>query len=163
FDSIAARTPIVADLKPFGRYVATDLQAAGGIGLVVRELVGAGVMNGDERGVDGRTLSEVATMTKERPGQDVGVSYTTPIKPPGAAARGGEGLGDAIALITDGRFSGATHGLMVGHIAPEAARGGPIAVIRDGDRVVIDVERRRVDLDISEGELAERLAAWTPP
>jgi dihydroxy-acid dehydratase len=236
FDSIAARTPIVADLKPFGRYVATDLQAAGGIGLVVRELVGAGVMNGDERGVDGRTLSEVATMTKERPGQDVVVSYTTPIKPTGGLAilRGslapdgcviklaghetlhfegtarvfdseedsfaavkarqieagdvvviryegpaggpgmremlhvtaalvGEGLGDDIALITDGRFSGATHGLMVGHIAPEAARGGPIAVIRDGDRVVIDVERRRVDLDISEGELAERLAAWTPP
>jgi len=236
FDSIAARTPIVADLKPFGRYVATDLQAAGGVGLVVRELVGAGVMNGDERGVDGRTLSEVATMTQERPGQDVVVSYTTPIQPTGGLAilRGslapdgcviklaghettrfegtarvfdseedcfaavkareiepedvvviryegpaggpgmremlhvtaalvGEGLGEEIALITDGRFSGATHGLMVGHIAPEAARGGPIAVVRDGDRIVIDVESRRLDLDIPETELAERLAAWKPP
>jgi dihydroxy-acid dehydratase len=236
FDSIAARTPIVADLKPFGRYVATDLHAAGGIGLVVRELVGAGVMNGDERGVDGRTLSEVATMTNERPGQDVVVSYTTPIQPTGGLAilRGslapdgcviklaghetrrfegtarvfdseegcfaavkaraiepadvvviryegpaggpgmremlhvtaalvGEGLGEEIALITDGRFSGATHGLMVGHIAPEAARGGPIAVVRDGDGIVIDVERRRLDLDIPEDELAERLAAWQEP
>jgi dihydroxy-acid dehydratase len=236
FDSIAARTPIIADLKPFGRYVATDLQAAGGIGLVVRELVGAGVMNGDERGIDGRTLSEVATMTKERPGQDVVVSYMTPIKPTGGLAilRGslapdgcviklaghetlhfagtarvfdseedcfaavkarqiqpgdvvviryegpaggpgmremlhvtaalvGEGLGDEIALVTDGRFSGATHGLMVGHIAPEAARGGPIAVVRDGDAIVIDVERRRLDLDISGDELAERLAAWQAP
>jgi len=236
FDSIAARTPIVADLKPFGRYVATDLQAAGGVGLVVRELVGAGVMNGDERGVDGRTLSEVATMTKERPGQDVVVSHTTPIQPTGGLAilRGslapdgcviklaghettrfegtarvfdseedcfaavkarqiqpedvvviryegpaggpgmremlhvtaalvGEGLGEEIALITDGRFSGATHGLMVGHIAPEAARGGPIAVVRDGDRIVIDVDNRRLDLDIPEGELAERLAAWQAP
>jgi dihydroxy-acid dehydratase len=236
FDSIAARTPIIADLKPFGRYVATDLQAAGGIGLVVRELVGAGVMNGDERGVDGRTLNEVATMTKERPGQDVVVSHTTPIKPTGGLAilRGslapdgcviklaghetlhfagtarvfdseedcfaavkarqiqpgdvvviryegpaggpgmremlhvtaalvGEGLGDEIALVTDGRFSGATHGLMVGHIAPEAARGGPIAVVRDGDAIVIDVERRRLDLDISGDELAERLAAWQAP
>jgi dihydroxy-acid dehydratase len=236
FDSIAARTPIIADLKPFGRYVATDLQAAGGIGLVVRELVGAGVMNGDERGIDGRTLSEVATMTKERPGQDVVVSYMTPIKPTGGLAilRGslapdgcviklaghetlhfagtarvfdseedcfaavkarqiqpgdvvviryegpaggpgmremlhvtaalvGEGLGDEIALVTDGRFSGATHGLMVGHIAPEAARGGPIAVVRDGDGIVIDVERRRLDLDISGDELAERLAAWQAP
>ena len=86
FDSIAARTPIVADLKPFGRYVATDLQAAGGVGLVVRELVGAGVMNGEERGVDGRTLSEVATMVKERPGQDVVVSYKTPVKASGGLA-----------------------------------------------------------------------------
>jgi dihydroxy-acid dehydratase len=236
FDSIAARTPIIADLKPFGRYVATDLQAAGGIGLVVRELVGAGVMNGDERGVDGRTLNEVATMTQERPGQDVVVSHMTPIKPTGGLAilrgslapdgcviklaghetlhfagsarvfdseedcfaavkaRGigpgdvvviryegpaggpgmremlhvtaalvGEGLGEEIALVTDGRFSGATHGLMVGHIAPEAARGGPIAVVLDGDRIVIDVERRRLDLDISGDELADRLTEWQPP
>jgi dihydroxy-acid dehydratase len=236
FDSIAARTPIVADLKPFGRYVATDLQAAGGVGLVLRELVGAGVMNGDERGVDGRTLSEVATMTHERPGQDVVVSYKTPIKPTGGLAilRGslapdgcviklagherlhftgtarvfdseedcfaavkaraiqpgdvvviryegpaggpgmremlhvtaalvGEGLGAEIALITDGRFSGATHGLMVGHIAPEAVRGGPLAVVRDGDGIVIDVERRRLDLEISGDELADRLSKWKAP
>jgi dihydroxy-acid dehydratase len=236
FDSIAARTPIVADLKPFGRYVATDLQRAGGIGLVVRELVGAGVMDGDQRGVDGRTLNEVATMVHERPGQDVVVSYTTPIQPTGGLAilRGslapdgcviklagherlhfkgtarvfdseedcfaavkartiepgdvvviryegpaggpgmremlhvtaalvGEGLGEEIALITDGRFSGATHGLMVGHIAPEAARGGPLAAVRDGDEIVIDVEKRRLDLGISGDELAERLSKWQAP
>src|SRR5204862_7433990 len=195
FDSIAARTPIVADLKPFGRYVATDLQAAGGVGLVVRELVGAGVMKGEERGVDGRTLSVGVARTDERKGQDVVVSYTTPIQPTGGLAilRGslapdgcviklagherlhftgtarvfdseeecfaavkartigpgdvvviryegpaggpgmremlhvtaalvGEGLGDEVALVTDGRFSGATHGLTVGHVSPEAVR-----------------------------------------
>jgi dihydroxy-acid dehydratase len=193
-------------------------------------------MNGDERGVDGRTLSEVAALTQEREGQDVVVSHANPISPHGGLAilrgslapdgcviklaghetlhfRGtarvfdseedcfaavkarsikpgdvvviryegpaggpgmremlhvtaalvGEGLGDEIALITDGRFSGATHGLMVGHIAPEAARGGPIAVVRDGDEIVIDVERRRLDLDISGDELAERLSQWQPP
>jgi len=235
FDSIAARTPIVADLKPFGRYVATELQAAGGIGLVVRELVGAGVMKGDERGVDGRTLAEVVELTQERPGQDVVVPYTTPISPHGGLAilRGslapdgcviklaghethrfegtarvfdseedcfaavkaraiepgdvvviryegpaggpgmremlhvtaaivGEGLGEEVALITDGRFSGATHGLMVGHVAPEAARGGSIAAVRDGDTIVIDVEHRRLDLDIGDDELAQRLGEWTP-
>src|SRR3954468_2464622 len=236
FDSIAARTPIVADLKPFGRYVATALQAAGGIGPVGRGLVGAGVMNGDERGVDGRTLSEVATMTKERPGQDVVVSYTTPIKPSGGLAilRGslapdgcviklaghemlhfegtarvfdseedcfaavkarqieagdvvviryegpaggpgmremlhvtaalvGEGLGDDVALVTDGRFSGATHGLMVGHVAPEATRGGPLAAVREGDTIVVDVERRVLRAELPEGELERRLAEWTAP
>jgi dihydroxy-acid dehydratase len=236
FDSIAERTPIVADLKPFGRYVATDLQAAGGVGLVARELVGAGVVHADARGVDGRTLAEVASLTVERPGQDVVVPYTSPIKPTGGIAilRGslapdgcviklaghetlqftgtarvfdseeqcfaavkarsieagdvvviryegpaggpgmremlhvtaalvGEGLGDEIALITDGRFSGATHGLMVGHIAPEAARGGPIAVVRDGDEISIDVAGRRLDLQISADELAERLSGWAPP
>jgi dihydroxy-acid dehydratase len=103
-------------------------------------------------------------------GDVVVIRYEGPAGGPGmremlhvTAALVGEGLGDDIALITDGRFSGATHGLMVGHIAPEAARGGPIAVIRDGDRIVIDVERRRLDLDVSEDELAERLAAWTAP
>jgi dihydroxy-acid dehydratase len=78
------------------------------------------------------------------------------------AAIVGEGLGDAVALITDGRFSGATHGLMVGHIAPEAARGGPIAALRDGDPVVIDVEARRLDVELPDGELERRLAEWTP-
>jgi dihydroxy-acid dehydratase len=236
FDAIAARTPIVADLKPFGRYVATDLQAAGGIGLVVRELVAAGVMNADERGVDGRTLTEVISLTNERPGQDVVVSHAKPISPHGGLAilrgslapdgcviklaghetlrfRGaarvfdseeacfaavkaraikpgdvvviryegpaggpgmremlhvtaalvGEGLGEEIALVTDGRFSGATHGLMIGHVAPEAARGGPIAAVVDGDPIVIDVENRRLDLDIPRDELGGRLSRWTPP
>jgi dihydroxy-acid dehydratase len=236
FDTIAARTPIVADLKPGGRYVATDLQEAGGIGLVVRELVGAGRIHAGERGVDGHTLGEVGTAVQERPGQDVVVPYATPLKPTGGLAilRGslapdgcvvklsgherthhagparvfdseedcfaavkarsigpgdvvviryegpaggpgmremlhvtgalvGEGLGDEIALITDGRFSGATHGLMVGHIAPEAARGGPIAAVRDGDTIVLDVENRRLDLQIPDDELERRLAGWTPP
>jgi len=235
FDRVAARTPIVADLKPGGRYVATDLQAAGGVGLVVRELVAAGVMDGEQRGVDGRTLNEVVAQTRERPGQDVVVPYTSPLKPTGGIAilrgslapdgcviklaghertffRGparvfdseeecfaatkrreikpgevvvvryegpaggpgmremlhvtaalvGEGLGEEIALITDGRFSGATHGLMAGHIAPEAYRGGPLAAVRDGDEITIDVESRRLDVALSDDELAARLAEWTP-
>jgi len=236
FDSIAGRTPIVADLKPGGRYVATDMYEAGGVGLVARELVGAGVAHEGARGVDGRTLGEVGAGVEERPGQDVVVSWETPLKPTGGLAilrgslapggavvklagherlfhRGparvfdseedcfaavkarsieagdvvviryegpaggpgmremlhvtaalvGEGLGDEVALITDGRFSGATHGLMVGHIAPEAARGGPLAAVRDGDEIVLDVESRRLDLDVPAEELAGRLAAWTPP
>jgi dihydroxy-acid dehydratase len=79
------------------------------------------------------------------------------------AALVGEGLGDEVALLTDGRFSGATHGLMVGHIAPEAARGGPIAAVREGDTIVLDVESRRLDLDVPAEELERRLAEWTPP
>jgi len=103
-------------------------------------------------------------------GDVVVIRYEGPAGGPGmremlhvTAALVGEGLGDEIALITDGRFSGATHGLMVGHVAPEAARGGPIAVVRDGDQIVIDVEKRRLDLDISGDELAERLSHWQPP
>ena len=236
FDTIAERTPIVADLKPGGRYVATDMYEAGGVGLVVRELVGAGVVHEGARGVDGRTLAEVGAEVEETPGQDVVVSWETPLKPTGGLAilrgslapegavvklagherlrhRGparvfdseeecfaavkarsiepgdvvviryegpaggpgmremlhvtaalvGEGLGDEVALITDGRFSGATHGLMVGHIAPEAFRGGPLAAVRDGDTITLDVEARRLDLDIPAEELEARLAAWTPP
>jgi dihydroxy-acid dehydratase len=236
FDSISARTPIVADLKPGGRYVAVDMYEAGGVGLVARELVGAGVAHGDARGVDGRTLGEVGADVDERPGQDVVVSWETPLKPTGGLAilRGslapdgsvvklagherlhhsgparvfdseeecfaavkagsiqpgdviviryegpaggpgmremlhvtaalvGEGLGDEVALITDGRFSGATHGLMVGHIAPEAFRGGPLAAVRDGDTIVLDVDARRLDLDIPAEELEARLVEWTPP
>src|SRR5476651_1323251 len=236
FDRIAARTPIVADLKPFGRYVATDLQEAGGVGLVTRELVRAGLVHNDARSVDGDTLAESVVGVVETPGQEVVVSWEHPIKPTGGLAilrgslapegsvvklagherlffRGparvfdseedtfaavkarqiqpgdvvviryegpaggpgmremlhvtaalvGEGLGDEVALITDGRFSGATHGLMVGHIAPEAFRGGPIALVRDGDSVVIDVEARELRLEVPEEELAVRRAAWEAP
>jgi dihydroxy-acid dehydratase len=236
FDRIARRTPIVADLKPGGRYVATDMYEAGGVGLVARELVGAGAAHEEARGVDGRTLGQVGVEVEERPGQDVVVSWQTPLKPTGGLAilrgslaaegsvvklagherlyhRGparvfdseeacfaavkarsiapgdvvviryegpaggpgmremlhvtaaivGEGLGDEVALITDGRFSGATHGLMVGHIAPEAARGGPLAAVRDGDPIVLDVEHRLLDLDIPVEELERRLAEWTAP
>ena len=236
FDTIASRTPIVVDIKPAGRFVATDLYRAGGVALVARELVGAGAVHGDARGVDGRSLREVAESASERPGQEVVVRWDEPLKPTGGLAilrgslapdgcvvklagherlhhRGparvfdseedcfaavkarsivagdvvviryegpaggpgmremlhvtgalvGEGLGDEVALITDGRFSGATHGLMVGHIAPEAARGGPIAALRDGDTVVIDVERRRLDVELPREALEARLAEWTPP
>src|SRR2546421_9850174 len=75
----------------------------------------------------------------------------------------GAGLGESVALVTDGRFSGATRGLMVGHVAPEAARGGPLAVVRDGDTITIDVDAKRLTLELAEGELAQRLAAWPPP
>jgi len=236
FDSIAGRTPIVADLKPFGRYAATDLHAAGGVGLVARELVRAGLVHEDAAGVDGHTLGEVGAAVVERPGQDVVVSWETPIKPTGGLAilrgslapegcvvklagherllhRGparvfdseedcfaavkarairpgdvvviryegpaggpgmremlhvtaalvGKGVGESVALVTDGRFSGATHGLMVGHVAPEAARGGPIAAVREGDTIVVDVEARRLDLDVAADEIERRLAEWTSP
>jgi dihydroxy-acid dehydratase len=235
-DEIAARTPIVADLKPGGRFVATDLFRAGGVALVARELVGAGVVHPDARTVDGRSLGDVALGATERPGQEVVLRWDEPLKPTGGLAvlrgslapegsvvklagherlhhRGparvfdseedcfaavkarsilpgdvvviryegpaggpgmremlhvtaalvGEGLGDEVALVTDGRFSGATHGLMVGHVAPEAARGGPLAAVREGDTIVVDVERRVLELELEPEELARRLAAWSPP
>jgi len=236
FDTISSRTPIVADIKPGGRYVATDLFEAGGVALVARELVRAGLAHEDAVAVDGRSLREVAAGVHERPGQDVVVSWDDPLKPTGGLAilRGnlapdgavvklagherlhhsgparvfdseedcfaavkartiepgdvvviryegpaggpgmremlhvtaalvGEGLGDEVALITDGRFSGATHGLMVGHIAPEAFRGGPLAFVRDGDTVVVDVVERRLDVDVPEAELARRREEWSQP
>ena len=236
FDRIAGRTPIVASLKPGGRFVATDMHAAGGVALVARELLKAGLVHGDAPTVDGRTLGQVATAVVETPGQEVVVPIERPLKPTGGLAilrgnlapegcvvklagherllhRGparvfdseeecfaavkvraiepgdvvviryegpaggpgmremlhvtaalvGEGLGDEVALVTDGRFSGATHGLMVGHIAPEAARGGPLAAVRDGDTVVVDVEARELLVELSEDELAARLADWMPP
>ena len=104
------------------------------------------------------------------PGDVVVIRYEGPAGGPGmremlhvTAALVGEGLGDEVALITDGRFSGATHGLMVGHISPEAARGGPIAAVRDGDTIVLDVEKRTLDLDVPAEEIERRLADWTPP
>jgi dihydroxy-acid dehydratase len=236
FDEIAARTPIVADIKPGGRFVATDLYDAGGIGLVVRELVEGDLVHADARTVDGRTLREVGAAVVEKPGQQVVVSWDEPLKATGGLAilrgnlapdgcvvklaghertmhRGparvfdseeecfaavkarailpgdvvviryegpaggpgmremlhvtaalvGEGLGDEVALITDGRFSGATHGLMVGHIAPEAHRGGPIALLRDGDMVTLDVDNRRLDMDVDPAELDRRRAEWRQP
>jgi dihydroxy-acid dehydratase len=236
FDAISSKTPIVADIKPGGRFVATDLYEAGGVGLVIRELVGAGVVHGDSLTVDGRSLREVGESVKETPGQQVVVSWDEPLKPTGGLAilrgnlspdgcvvklaghertshRGparvfdseeacfaavkaraivpgdvvviryegpaggpgmremlhvtaalvGEGLGDEVALITDGRFSGATHGLMVGHIAPEAHRGGPIAHVRDGDTIVLDVDNRRLDVEVSDEELERRAAEWKQP
>jgi len=236
FDRIAARTPIVASLMPGGRYTAVDIHEAGGNGLVARELLRGGLLDGSTRNVDGRTLAELAEAAVETPGQEVVVSIDHPIKPTGGLAilrgslapdgcvvklagherrlhRGparvfdseaacydavraqrigpgdvviiryegpvggpgmqemlsvtaalvGEGLGDEVALITDGRFSGGTHGLMIGHVAPEAALGGPIALVEEGDQVIIDVDARRVDLDVSAEALADRRAAWSAP
>ena len=236
FDSIAARTPIVADIKPGGRFVATDLYEAGGVGLVVRELVEGELVHADARTVDGRTLREVGQAVQETPGQEVVVSWDEPLKATGGLAilrgnlapdgcvvklaghertmhRGparvfdseeecfaavkaraivpgdvvviryegpaggpgmremlhvtaaivGEGIGDEVALITDGRFSGATHGLMVGHIAPEAFRGGPIGLLRDGDMITLDVDNRRLDMDVDPSELDRRRAEWRQP
>jgi dihydroxy-acid dehydratase len=236
FDTIAERTPIVADIKPGGRYVAVDLFNAGGPGLVMRELLKQGKIDGNAPTVDGRTLAQIAADVNEAPGQDVVVPIETPLKATGGLAilrgnlspegsvvklagherllhRGparifdreeeafaavkagaikegdvvviryegpaggpgmremlhvtaaivGEGIGDEVALITDGRFSGATHGLMVGHVAPEAYRGGPIAAIREGDIIVLDVEKRELNVELSDEEIAKRLATWTRP
>jgi dihydroxy-acid dehydratase len=236
FDAIASRTPVIASLKPGGRFVATDLHRAGGLALVARELVAAGLVHPEARNVDGRTLGEIGASAHESPGQEVVVSAAQPLKatgglailrgnlaPEGAvvklvgherllhrgparvfdseedcfaavevgtirpgdvvviryegpaggpgmremlhvtAALVGAGLGDEVALITDGRFSGATHGLMVGHVAPEAARGGPLAALEDGDLVAIDVEARELRAELPDGELEQRLERWTPP
>ena len=237
FGAVADRTPLVADMQPGGRYTATDMYEAGGVGLVMRELLKRpGLLDGGAPTVDGRTLEQIAADTVATDGQQVVVPLETPIKPTGGLAilrgtlapegcvvklagherrlhRGparvfdseaacfeavkerrivagdvvviryegpvggpgmqemlsvtaalvGEGLGDAVALITDGRFSGGTHGLMLGHIAPEAALGGPIAIVEEGDEIVIDVDRKALDLMVAEDEIARRFAAWTPP
>jgi dihydroxy-acid dehydratase len=236
FGAIAERTPIVADMHPGGRYLAADMYDAGGIGLIMRELLKRpGLLHGDAPTVDGRTIAEIAAGAKETDGQKVVLPIETPLKPTGGLAilrgtlapegcvvklagherrlhRGparvfdseaacfeavserrivpgdvvviryegpvggpgmqemlsvtaalvGEGLGDEVALITDGRFSGGTHGLMIGHIAPEAALGGPIAVVEEGDEIVIDVDRKALDLEVPIDDVARRLAAWSP-
>jgi len=236
FGAIADRTPIVADLVPGGRFVALDIHRAGGVALVMRELLKRDLLHGGAGTVDGRTIGEIADAVLETPGQQVVRPIETPLKPTGGLAilhgtlapegcviklagherrsfRGparvfeseeecfaavreqriaagdvvviryegpaggpgmremlgvtaalvGEGLGDEVALLTDGRFSGATHGLMAGHVAPEAALGGPIALVREGDTIVIDVDRHALDLDVPASELARRRAEWTPP
>jgi dihydroxy-acid dehydratase len=236
FGAVADRTPLVADMQPGGRFTATDMYEAGGVGLVMRELLKRpGLLHGDAPTVDGRTLAEIAADTAETADQQVVLPIDAPLKPTGGLAilrgslapdgcvvklagherrlhRGparvfdseadcyeavkerrivagdvvviryegpvggpgmqemlsvtaalvGEGLGDVVALITDGRFSGGTHGLMIGHIAPEAALGGPIAVVEEGDEIVIDVDRKALDLAVPADEVARRLAAWTP-
>src|SRR6202162_1733985 len=235
-DAICARTPILADLRPGGRFVATDLFAAGGLGVLMQRLIELGLLHDDARTVDGRTLAEGAAVAVATPGQEVfcdadaplrahrGVAgvrgnlaeqgcvvklagndrvshrgparvfdseeaafaavrdgairagdvvvirYEGPVGGPGmremlgvTGAIVGAGLGDSVALITDGRFSGATHGFMVAHMAPEAALGGALAVVHEGDIVHIDVETRRIDVEVGEAEIAARLAAWVPP
>ena len=236
FERVSARTPIVADMKPWGRWHANDVYAAGGVALVARELKKAGLLHEGARTVDGKTLGEHADGAVETEGQTVILPIETPLKARGGVAvlygnlapegcavklaghdrtvhRGparvfdseeecfaavkaggivagdvvviryegphggpgmremlhvtgaivGEGLSDSVALITDGRFSGATHGFMVGHVAPEASKGGPLAALREGDTIVIDVDRHVLDVELSEDDLAARLADWTEP
>ncbi len=238
FDRVSARTPIIADLKPAGKYVAVDVHKAGGIPLIVKKLLegGANFIDGNQMTPSGKTIGEEARAAKETPGQDVVRSVAQALKktgglvilkgnlaPEGSVAkitgherllhrgptrvfnseeqamravlsksikagdvvviryegpRGGPGmremlgvtgaivgagLGESVALLTDGRFSGATRGLMVGHVAPEAARGGPIAALADGDIVEIDVSARRLAVDLSDGEMKARLAQWEAP
>jgi dihydroxy-acid dehydratase len=236
FGEIADRTPIVADMMPGGRFAATDMYEAGGVGLVARELLKGGLIHGDTQNVDGRTLAEIAAAAVETPGQEVVVPIERPLKPVGGltilrgslapdgcvvklagherrshrgparvfdsetecfeavsarrikpgdvvviryegpvggpgmqemlsvtAALVGEGLGDEVALITDGRFSGGTHGLMIGHVAPEAALGGPIGLVEEGDEIVIDVDRKALDLNVDPAVLEERAGRWSPP
>jgi dihydroxy-acid dehydratase len=236
FDRVSHRTPVVANLKPGGEYVATDMYDAGGVALVARELLKRELLHGDCKNVDGRTLSEIASAVEETSGQKVVVDVASPIKEHGgiAIARGnlapdgcviklaghgrvhhrgpakvfdseeacfaavkkstivagdvvviryegpaggpgmremlhvtaaliGEGLGDSVALMTDGRFSGATHGFMAGHVAPEAAHRGPIAALQNGDMIVFDVENRELRVELSDDEIEARLEGWQAP
>ena len=236
FEEVSRRTPLLADMKPGGRFVATDLYRAGGVPLILKRLKEGGLLNDDELTVTGKTIGEEADLAKETPGQEVVRSVEDPVKaqgglailrgnicPEGAvvkvagtertkhvgparvfegeedcfaavkrheiekgdvvvirnegpaggpgmremlqvtAALVGEGLGEHVALLTDGRFSGATRGLMIGHVAPEAVKGGPIAAIRDGDEITVDIEDRRLDVDLSDEVIAERVADYSPP
>ena len=235
FDHISEQTPLIGDLRPGGRYVALDLDRAGGIQLVAQRLVEGGKVHGDVITVTGRTLAEEAADAVETPGQDVVRSLDDPLKETGGlvilhgslapdgcvvkvagyertqhrgparvfeqeedalaavleggiregdvlvirnegpvggpgmremlgvtAALVGAGLGETVGLLTDGRFSGATRGLMAGHVAPEAAAGGPIAAVREGDTIAFDIDARRLDLEVDEAEVARRLEEWTP-
>ena len=236
FDRISERTPLLADLKPGGRFVATDLYRAGGLELVARRLKEAGLLHTGAMTVTGQTIGEVADAARETAGQEVVRPVSNPITPTGGlvilrgnlapegcvvkvaghapsrhrgparvfdgesaafeaveqgriragdvvviryegprggpgmremlavtAAIVGVGLGESVALLTDGRFSGATRGMMAGHVAPEAAVGGPIALVRDGDTILFDEQNRRLELEVSEEELAGRKAEWRAP
>jgi len=236
FDRISSRTPILADLRPGGRFVATDLYAAGGTPLIAKRMLEAGLLKGDVITVTGRYLAEEAAAAEETPGQEVVRTRNNPLKATGGlvilhgnlapegcvikvaghntqdfrgparvfndeeaafaaigadkikagdvvviryegprggpgmremlavtAALVGAGLGDSVALLTDGRFSGATHGLMAGHVAPEAIVGGPIAALQDGDTIVFDIPKRTLSVELTDAEIQKRLASWKAP
>jgi dihydroxy-acid dehydratase len=236
FDRISSRVPILADLKPGGRFMAADLFAAGGTALVAKRMLEGKLLKGDCLTVTGRTLAEEAANAKETPNQEVVRNLNAPLKPTGGlvilkgnlapegcvvkvaghniqnfrgparvfdgeeaafaaledrsikagdvvviryegpkggpgmremlavtAALVGAGLGDSVALLTDGRFSGATHGLMAGHVAPEAANGGPIAAIVDGDIVEFDIPKRTLSVALTDAEIRSRLSSWKAP
>ncbi|HTK86998.1 MAG TPA: dihydroxy-acid dehydratase [Nitrospiraceae bacterium] len=236
FDTINRKVPLLADLKPGGRFTAADLFKAGGTTLVAKRLLDAGILHGDQPTVTGRTIGEEAKDAKETPGQEVLRPLSSPIKQTGGlvilkgnlapegcvvkvaghsimtftgpanvfdreedafaavnaeqikagdvvviryegpsggpgmremlgvtAAIVGAGLGDSVALLTDGRFSGATHGLMAGHVAPEAVKGGPIAAVKNGDRITFDIAKRRLDVDLTQAEIKARLKKVKTP
>jgi dihydroxy-acid dehydratase len=236
FDQISRKTPLLADLKPWGNYTAPEMYEAGGMAVVAMRLLEAGLLHGGEKTVTGRTIGEEARAARETTGQKVIRSLKEPLKAQGGLAilrgnlapdgcvakvsgqkkdvhrgparvfdreedafaavkagkikandvvvirwegpRGGPGmremlhvtgaiqgagLGETVALMTDGRFSGATHGFMIGHIAPEAAEGGPIAALKNGDTIVIDIKKRRLDVEMSAAELKKRLKAVKAP
>src|SRR5206468_1040710 len=170
FDKISRKTPLLADMRPWGNYTAPEMHEAGGMGVVAKRLLEAGLLYADELTVTGRTIGEEARAAREAPGQKVIRPLSNPIKPEGGlvilhvtGALQGAGLGDTVALMTDGRFSGATHGFMIGHIAPEAAEGGAIAALRNGDTIVIDIKKRKLDVELSAAELKKRLKAVKRP
>jgi dihydroxy-acid dehydratase len=236
FDRISTRTPILADLKPGGRFVATDLYAAGGTALVAKRLIDAKLLNGESITVTGRTIGEEAGAAKETAKQEVVRALDKPLKTTGGlvilkgnlapegcvlkvaghdyktfrgparvfdneeaafavvesggiktgdvvviryegpkggpgmremlqvtAALIGAGLGDSVALLTDGRFSGATHGLMAGHVAPEAVNGGPIAAVADGDMIEFDIPKRSLNVALTDAEIQRRMSTWRAP
>ncbi len=236
FDKINRKVPLLADLKPGGRFVATDLYAAGGTTLVAKRLLDARILHADQPTVTGRTIGEEAARAVETPGQQVLRPLANPIKQTGgmvilkgnlapegcvvkvaghsmmtfqgpakvydreedafAAVKAGQikagdvvviryegpaggpgmremlgvtaaivgaGLGDSVALLTDGRFSGATHGLMAGHVAPEAAKGGPIATLKNGDMILFDVAKRSLNVQLTKAEISSRLRKWKRP
>jgi dihydroxy-acid dehydratase len=236
FHQVAARTPLIGDLRPGGRYSAADIYTAGGVSLVVRELLKQGLMDGSAATITGQTIADIGASAQETPGQDVIRAIESPLKPTGGLAilrgslapegcviklagherrqfRGparvfdsehdcfaavrdqrirpgdviviryegpvggpgmqemlavtgalvGVGLGESVALLTDGRFSGGTRGLMIGHVAPEAALGGPIALVEEGDTISIDVDARTLDLEVDAVTLQQRLARWIAP
>jgi len=236
FDAISSRTPLLADMKPWGKYTAVDLYKAGGTALLAKRLLEAGLLHKGQATTGLKTLEEEAALVKEAPGQDVVHSVASPIKASGglmilkgnlasegcvlkssghekpfhrgparvfereedamdAATKGlikkgdvvvvryegprggpgmremlgltaalvGQGLGEDVALLTDGRFSGATRGLMAGHVAPEAARGGAIAIIAEGDSIVFDLKTRTLQLELPDAEIKARLSKWKAP
>jgi len=235
FDRVSEATPLIGDMRPGGRYVALDMDRAGGTRLLAKRLLGAGKLHGDVMTVTGKTVAEEAALAEEEPGQDVIVSVEHPLKATGGlvilkgnlapdgcvikvagherllhsgparvyeseeecfaavsarkinpgdvlvirnegpkggpgmremlgvtAALVGAGLGETVALLTDGRFSGATRGLMAGHVAPEAAVGGPIAFVHEGDTITVDIDARELRLEVDPAEMARRRETWQP-
>jgi len=236
FDRVSRKTPVIANLKPWGRFTAVEMYEAGGMAVVAKELLKAGLIDGDQLTVTGKTLAQEARKGKATPGQEVIHPIKKPLKATGGiailhgnlakegcviklsgqkrtghvgparvfnreedafaaikkgkvkpgdviviryegprggpgmremlhvtAALQGAGLGESVALMTDGRFSGATHGFMIGHIAPEAVDGGPLAILRNGDTITIDVKKRQVNVKLPAAEIQRRLKTWKAP